>query len=99
MLVATYAGRVWLPGKSYGGKPRAVVRRREVERGAQRQYAPRVEVAHAAVIAELDLVEIDGRGYSRHLVDLAGVVRQIVVVGQSAQIALEQHVIDRIEAY
>src|SRR5258708_2215482 len=60
----------WLSrAQSTGGEPGTVVRRREVERGAQRQYAPRVEVAHAAVIAEFDLGEVDGRSYPRHLVD------------------------------
>ena len=82
---------------NYAAKPRAVVRRRQIELGAERQDAVRVDVVHAAVVTELDQVEIDGLGDPRHLIDLAQVVRQIVVVGEPPQIALEQHVIDRVE--
>src|SRR6266542_2724319 len=64
------------PDTALGGEPGAVVWRREVQFGAERQDAVRVDVAHAAIVAELDQVEIDGLGDPRHPVDLAQIVRQ-----------------------
>src|ERR1051326_6985849 len=83
---------------SLAGEAGAVVRQGEVQFGAERQDAIRVDVLHAAVIAELYEIEINGLGDTGHLIDLAQVVRQIAIVGEPPQIALEQHVIDRVEA-
>jgi len=65
------------------------VRRREVQFRAERQNAVRIDVLHTAVVSQFDQLEIDGLGDPRHLIDLAQIVREVVIVGEPPQIALE----------
>src|SRR6516165_4957507 len=76
-----------------------VVRRGEIELGAERDDPAGIDIAHAAVISELDSRQVDRFGDPRHLVDLVQVVRQIVIVGEPAQIAFEVAVIDRVKPH
>jgi hypothetical protein len=50
------------------------------------------------VVMPLDVVEVDGIRHSRYLVDVAGVGPEVRVIYQTAQVALEMHVVDGIEA-
>ena len=72
--------------------------RLEVERGAERHDAGRIDVQHAHVIVPLDVVDVHRPGHARRLVELAQVVREVRIVGDAAQVALEEPNIDRIEA-
>src|SRR5438270_5660292 len=76
---------------------RAIVRCCKIELGAEGNDPARIDIGHAAVIAELDPGQVDGLGDARHLVEVARVIRQIVVVGNPPQIAFEVRVIDRVE--
>src|SRR6516225_874719 len=81
------------------GKLSTIVGRGEIELGAERDDAARVEIAHPAVIAELDPRYVDRFGDAGHLVDFAQIVRQVVIVGDAPQIALKVAVIDRVEPH
>src|SRR3546814_9356889 len=49
----------------------------------------------AAVVVVLDVVQVDGLGDARHLVEFARVVPQVGIVAESPQVALEVAVVDR----
>ena len=53
----------------------------------------------AAVVVVLDVHHVHGVRNPRHLVELAEVAREVRVVGDSAQVALEVADVHRIEAY
>ena len=52
-----------------------------------------------AVVVRLDVVDVDGRGNSRHLVEISYVAPQVRVVGQPANVALEVTDIHWVEAH
>ena len=79
-------------------EPVAVVRRGEIELGAERHDAGRVHLALAAVIVPLDVIDVHGLGDARHLIEIAQIVRQVRIVDDAPQVALEVAVIDRVEA-
>ena len=85
-------------GLALAHEPVAVMRRGEVELGAERHDAGRVHLALAAVVVPLDVIDADGLGDARHLIEIAEIIRQVRVVGDAAQVALEVAVIDRVEA-
>ena len=73
------------------------MRRRIIDLRPDRHDARRVDRRVAAVIVRLDVVQVDRLGHARHLVEVAQVVRQVRIVGDPPQIALEMPDIDRIE--
>ena len=73
------------------------MRRQEIELRAERHDAGRVHLALAAVIVPLDVVHVHGRGDAGLLVEIAQIVRQIGIVDDPPQVALEVAVIDGIE--
>src|SRR5262249_37306547 len=77
----------------------AVVWREEIQFGPKWNDATRVEVAHPAVITELDRGYVDGVGDPRHLKNLARIIRQVVIVCEPAPVALEVAVIDSAEPH
>src|ERR1700722_8670982 len=76
----------------------AVVRRAGLEYRPDRHDAGRVHVAMAAIIVPLDVIEVHGLGDARHLIKLTQVIRQVRIVDDPAQVALEVAIIDRVEA-
>src|SRR5690349_18241441 len=79
-------------------KPPPIVRRLEIERGPEWYDAARIDVAHADVIVALDVIHVHRVGDARHLIEFAQVVRQVRIVDDAAQIALEVAVIDRVKS-
>jgi hypothetical protein len=65
----------------------------------ERHDTGRVDGRHAPVIMTLDMIHTYGFGNTVHLVKIAKVIRQIVIVSDPAQVALEMAVVDRIESY
>ncbi len=86
------------PCRVRSAEPPAVVRQREVEQRTDRHDAGRVDVAVAAVIVPLDVIETDGVGDARHLIKIAQIIPQIWIVDDAPQIAFEVAVIDGVEA-
>src|SRR5260370_38224555 len=58
-------------------EPRAVVRRGEIERGAERHDAGRVDLAMAAVIMPLDMVDANRPGDAVDLIRIARLIAQV----------------------
>jgi hypothetical protein len=76
------------------------VRCHEIDRRpdrAERDDAGRVHPLLAAVVVALDVVHVDGLGHARPLIEIAHVVRQVRVVDDPLQVALEVVVVDRVE--
>src|SRR3546814_14091304 len=67
----------------------AVVRGGVVDGRAFRHDAARVHRGMAAVVVVLDVVQVDGLGDARHLVESARVVSQVGIVAESTPVALE----------
>src|SRR5262249_17190916 len=87
-------------GRSGGlGKLPTIVRQGEIELGTERDDPAWVKIAHAAVIAELDRGYVDGLGDTGHLIDLAQIVRQVVIVVDAPQIAFKVGIINRAEPH
>jgi hypothetical protein len=74
------------------------VRGAEVLQRAARDDPRRVDVRVAAVVVRLDLVELAQRRDAGELVEVAEVVREVRVVGDPPQVALEVAVVDGVEA-
>ena len=70
----------------------------EVQLRAHGHDAGRVDGRMATVVVMLDVRHVDGIRDSRHLVELAKVAREVRIIGDSAQIALEVADVHRIEA-
>src|SRR6516164_4960936 len=77
----------------------AVVRRGEIDLWADRNDARRVHLVLAAVVMPLDVIDADGLRYSRHLIEITGVIPQIRVVGDPPQIAFEMTVVDSVKPH
>src|SRR3984957_20158094 len=69
----------------------------ELQFGADRHDAARVQLRMALVIMVLDMLEVDGLGYARLGVEFAQIARQIPVIGDAADVAFEMADKDRIE--
>src|ERR1700722_6049336 len=70
----------------------------EIDRGTLRDDAGWIDGRVAGVVVTLDLIEVDGLGDARDLVQLAQVVPEIWIVDDAPQIAFEVTVVDRFEA-
>src|SRR3954470_1144049 len=92
------AGPIAQPGLALAHEPVAVVRRGEVELGAERIDAGRVHLELAAVVVPLDVIDAHGLVDARYLIKIAKVIRQVRVIPDAAQVALEVAVVDRVEA-
>ena len=79
-------------------EPVAVVRRGGVKLGTERDDAGRIYLALARVVMPLDVIDAHGLVDARHLIEVTEIVRQILVIADAPQIALEVAVIDRVEA-
>ncbi len=79
-------------------EPAAIVRRREIEQRSDRHDAGRIHVAMAAVIMPFDVIEVDGLGNARHLIEIAKIILEIGIVDDAPQIAFEVAVVDRIKS-
>jgi hypothetical protein len=77
---------------------RAVVRRGEIQFGADRHDAGRVHLAVTRIIVGLDVIQVHRLGDARHLIQLAHIVRQVGIVFDAADVAFEVAVINGIEA-
>ena len=86
------------PRRTERVEPGAVMRCREVECRSNRDNPTRIQLAMAAVVVALDVIEIHSRGDARDLEEIAKVVREIWIVLDPAQIAFEVAVIDGVEA-
>ena len=71
--------------------------RGEVEVGALRHDAERIDRRMAVVVVPLDVVEVHGLRNARMLVKGAQVVRQVGVIHDALSVALEVIDVDRIE--
>src|SRR6266550_8907666 len=80
-------------------KPPAVMLRLEIEGGPERHDAAWIDVQHAHVIVPLDVIHVHGRGDAGPLIKIAQIIRQVRIIRDAAQIALEVADIDRIEAH
>lgn len=60
--------------------------------------ARRVDGFVAAVIMRLDVQHVHGPGHIRHLIEIAGIVGQVRIVGNALPVAFEMPDINRIEA-
>src|SRR4051812_1565766 len=76
----------------------AAVRREQVERRAGRDDARRIERRMRHVVVALDLVEVDRLGDPRALIELAQEAREVRVVGDPPDVALEVPDVDGVEA-
>ena len=65
------------------------MRRIEIQFGPQRNDAGRIDLAVAGVIVRLDVIEVRGLAEGWHLEQLTQVVRQIRIIRDAAQVALE----------
>ena len=65
------------------------MRRGEIKHGAKRHDAGRINPAMALVIVPFDVLEIDRVRHTGKLINLACVGREIRVVGNLVQVALE----------
>ena len=74
------------------------MRSAEIVRRTLRDYPGRIDGRVAGIVVPLDLIEVDGLGDARDLVQLAQVVPQIWIVDDAPQIAFEVTVIDSVEA-
>src|SRR5687767_2747731 len=86
-------------GSALAPEPVAVVRRGEVDRRtgrAKRHDAGGVYALLTAVIVTLDVLEVQRAGDAGLLVEVAQVVRQVRVVDNALQVALEVIVIDHV---
>ncbi len=98
--IISVGGLLSLPAASMrGAESGTVVRRHEVELRAERDDAGRIHVALAAVIMPLDVIHVDGRGDAGLLIKIAQIVREVRIVDDTPQVALEMAVVDGIEAY
>src|SRR5258707_10234759 len=70
----------------------------EIDRGTLRDDPCRIDRRVTGVVVPLDLIEVDGIGDARDLVQLAQIVPQIWIVDDAPQIALEVTVVNRVEA-
>src|SRR5882724_6099095 len=75
----------------------AIVRFPQIKHGTERNDAVRVNLRVRHVVMTLDMIEIDGIGDARLLIQIHQITLQIWVIDNSAQIALEMAVINRVE--
>src|SRR5271166_5470724 len=75
----------------------AIVRCLEIEGRTERHDAGRIDLPVAGIIMPLDVGHVHGLGDAGHLIELAQVVRQIWIVDDPPQVALEVADIDGIE--
>jgi len=75
------------------------MRCREVELRADRNDPGRVHLPLASIIVALDLLDAYGLSNTRHLVEVAHIIRQVRKFRNVPPIALEVRVVDRIKAY
>src|SRR5215831_306802 len=78
-------------------KPRAIVRLSQIDGCSFWNDSGRVEFGDRVVIDHV-VTWLYRRGYSRHLVELPHIIRQIGIVGDSLLVAFEQRKIGHIEA-
>ena len=73
------------------------MRLRQIENRADGNDAVRINLRVRHVVMTLDVIEIDGLGDPRLLVQIHQITLQIWVIDDTAQITLEMAVIDRVE--
>ena len=73
------------------------MRAREIELRSERHDAGRVDMLVAHVVVPLDVIEIHRVRDPRHLVEVPDVFREVRIILDAADIALEMSVLDRIE--
>src|SRR5688572_23158080 len=73
-------------------------RRIEVDRRPERHDSRRIDGGMAHVVVALDVGEIHGLAYPGPLVEVARVGKEIAVVDEPADVALEVADVDRVEA-
>src|SRR4029077_5925890 len=85
-------------GPNFLAQSLAIVRFRQIKYGAEGNNARWVNVRMRHVIMALDVIEINGVGDARLLIQIHQVALQIWIVDDTPQIALEMAVIDDVEA-
>ena len=75
------------------------MRRTEIYNRASRHNTGWIEVAHAAEVTCANVMLVNGRRDAGPLKELARVGKQIWIIDQPRQVALEQSVIDPLETY
>ena len=83
---------------SLGYQSLALVRLSKIERGTERHNPGRVDIGVSDIVVPLDMINIDGLGDPGLLVKIAKVGVEIRIVDDSANVALEVAMINRIEA-
>src|SRR3954469_2206714 len=76
-------------GDLWAGRRVAPVRRPEVLLGPLGDDPRRVDLLMGHVVVALDVVEVDRVGDARLLVEVAQVAREVLVIGDAPQVALE----------
>src|SRR5260370_840561 len=68
----------------------------QLELRSERDDPTRVQLRMAGIIVALDVREVDRAGDAREGIELAQIARQVLVIGDAADVALEMADIDRI---
>src|SRR6056297_1411595 len=87
-----------IPRNACSPQPLAIVGAVEIERRAHGHHAARIDRAVAAVVMQLDRLELDGLRHPGMLVELAHVIGQVGIVVDTADVAFEMSDVDRVEA-
>ena len=75
------------------------MRLHEVERRADGDDAGRINFFVRYVVVALDVIEVDGPGDARQLIEIHQVTLQVGVIDDAADVALEVAVIDDVEPH
>ena len=79
-------------------KSPTIVRQREINNRSDRHNTGRIDVAVTWIIVPFDVIEIDGIGDARYLIEIAQIVPEIWIVDDAAQITFEVTVVNGVEA-
>jgi hypothetical protein len=74
------------------------VRQREINNRSDRHDTGRIDVAVTAIIVPFNVIEIDGIGDARYLIEIAQIIPEIWIVDDAAQITFEVTVVNGVEA-
>lgn len=76
----------------------AIVRQREINQRPDRNDPGWIDVAVTAIIVPFNVIEIEGIGDARYLIEIAQIIPEIWIVDDAAQITFEVTVVNGVEA-